>query len=162
MKSLQTLALTLATAALLLPTSALAQTSGVQTWSQRCQMCHRQQPANRYTAEKWESILTHMELTARLTSEQADAVLEFLKSGARKVAAQEAKDAAGLAVASSDGLLVEPPELASDFTDLEGARSRVVQEVARLIAPGEGGMPAFAASLSTEQLESVAEYIRTF
>ncbi len=56
--------------------------SGVIIWSQRCGNCHAIQPAVWYTKERWEAILMHMRIYAHLTDEQAEAVLEFLKTGA--------------------------------------------------------------------------------
>ncbi|MEN8145781.1 MAG: c-type cytochrome [Gemmatimonadota bacterium] len=183
----KSMTLTLAAVVVLLPANAMAQVSGVQTWSQRCGSCHQQQPANRYTAERWESVVSHMELIAHLTSEQTAAVLEFLKSGAQEVAAQEAKESGSLTVASLDGLFLPqsptgeevyeqncvpchgksgkgdgPAAVAfdpppSDFTDPEGTKS--LEEMLEIIKEGRAGMPAYGATLSPEELEAVAEYI---
>lgn len=76
----------LVAAAAAAPRAATAQPSGVETWARNCGRCHVPQPANRYTAKDWESIVTHMMITARLTDSEADAVLEFLKGGAKRVA----------------------------------------------------------------------------
>ncbi|MFQ5561886.1 MAG: hypothetical protein ACE5FU_15060, partial [Nitrospinota bacterium] len=65
------------------PTTAEAQRSPVEVWSQTCGKCHQSQPASRYTVRKWESIATHMKIHARLTDEESDSVLEFLKEGAK-------------------------------------------------------------------------------
>ncbi len=73
-------------AALTIPTTIAAQRSGVEIWSQTCGSCHTIQPAARYTAGKWESIMAHMTLASRLTDAEAEAVLEFLKGGAKNVA----------------------------------------------------------------------------
>ena len=185
----QILVLALGAMVVFVPTNAVAQSSGVQIWAQRCGMCHQQQPADRYDAERWESIMTHMALTARLTSEQAGAVLDFLKSGARKVAVQEAASARGLTVASlgnafvpdaADGeevfvtncvpchgksgkgdgpaaVAFDPPP--TDFTDAESVKTQSVEDIVSAITIGNGGMPAFATSLSAEEIEAVAEYI---
>jgi len=72
--------------ALGLPSSLLAQRSGVQIWQQNCGRCHALQPANRYTADFWETIMTEMRLAARLSDAEADKVLEFLRSGAKTAA----------------------------------------------------------------------------
>ena len=74
-------------AAALLPADGTAQQSGVEIWSQTCGNCHVIQPANRYSADQWQKLMMHMRITARMTDEDADAVLQFLKSGARKVTA---------------------------------------------------------------------------
>jgi len=79
---------------------AAQQRSGVDIWSQSCNRCHRPQPPNRYTADQWETIMEHMRHQARLTSNEADAVLAFLKSGARQLA-QTPSEAAQVAVADS-------------------------------------------------------------
>lgn len=73
----------------LLGSEARAQRSGVEIWSQSCGNCHVAQPAIRYTAEHWESLVMHMRITARLPDTEADAILEFLKSGAKRVAKSE-------------------------------------------------------------------------
>jgi mono/diheme cytochrome c family protein len=76
----------LAMAALALPSHASAQRSGVEIWAVSCGRCHTIQPPNRYSAKDWISIMQHMTVAARLTDAQRDAVLAFLKQGARKVA----------------------------------------------------------------------------
>lgn len=76
-------------AAVLLPADGHAQRSGVEIWSQTCGNCHVIQPANRYSADQWQKILMHMRITARMTDEDADAVLQFLKGGARRISAAE-------------------------------------------------------------------------
>lgn len=80
----------LAMPALAGPARLEAQRSGVEIWSQTCGRCHLPQPAIRYTADQWESIMVDMAIFARLTDDQASAVLEFLKGGAKQVAAAEA------------------------------------------------------------------------
>lgn len=79
----------LAIAALLRASEARAQRSGVEIWSQTCGNCHAAQPAIRYTADQWESLLMHMRINARLPDAEAEAVLEFLRSGAKRVAKSE-------------------------------------------------------------------------
>lgn len=69
-----------------LPSSLPAQRSGVQIWQQNCGRCHTLQPANRYTADLWETIMTEMRLAARLSDAEADKILEFLQSGAKTAA----------------------------------------------------------------------------
>lgn len=58
--------------------------SDVQVWSQSCSNCHTNQPARRYTGDQWSSIIPHMKIMARLTDGEAEAVLRYLKRGARK------------------------------------------------------------------------------
>ena len=85
-----------------LPTSVQAQQSGVEIWSQTCGNCHLIQPANRYTADQWESIMVRMRTWARLTDDESDAVLEFLKGGAKRLASAETVYPVGLLLASAD------------------------------------------------------------
>jgi mono/diheme cytochrome c family protein len=68
------------------PTALVAQRSGVEIWSQSCGSCHAIQPANRYTGDQWETIMENMKLVARLTDADAEAILEFLKGGAKRTA----------------------------------------------------------------------------
>lgn len=68
---------------LALPSDAHAQRSGVEIWEANCGRCHLIQPTNKYVAKDWRSIGLHMAITARLTSDERDAVIAFLVSGAR-------------------------------------------------------------------------------
>ncbi len=100
-------------AALTLPATLSAQRSGVEIWSQTCGSCHMMQPAVRYTAGQWESIMAHMALASRLTDAEAEAVLEFLKGGAKQVASanqqgQAPEAIATVAAANSVGLVSVP------------------------------------------------------
>jgi mono/diheme cytochrome c family protein len=79
----------LAMAAPATPARLQAQRSGVEIWSQTCGRCHLAQPAIRYTADQWETIMLDMAIFARMTDDDAAAVLEFLKGGAKKVASTD-------------------------------------------------------------------------
>lgn len=68
------------------PNSASGQASGAEVWARSCGRCHRIQPPTRYDARHWEAIVGHMALNARLTSDEEDAVREFLMGAARKIA----------------------------------------------------------------------------
>lgn len=81
------LAALVAPAALAVPARLQAQPSGAELWSRTCGSCHAMQPANRYSADQWETIMVQMRIQARLSREQSDAILDFLKGGARRVAA---------------------------------------------------------------------------
>ena len=96
---------------------AAAQRSGVEIWSQTCGRCHRPQPANRYTADAWATIMAQMQIYARLTDNETNAILEFLQSAAKRVAASES-GAAATVVAEAD---VTPVGGAADTT---GARAQ--------------------------------------
>jgi len=68
----------------LLPSGIQAQQrSGVEIWEASCGRCHMLQPTNKYYPKDWRSVGMHMSITARLTSEQSEAVIAFLISGAR-------------------------------------------------------------------------------
>lgn len=67
--------------------------SGAEIWRATCGNCHALQPPGRYTAKDWRSIGTHMVITARLTTAQGEAVLEFLRQGARATAEGPSDDA---------------------------------------------------------------------
>lgn len=82
----------LAAVSLLLPPDAAAQRTGVEIWGAVCGRCHMIQPANRYTANQWQSVGTHMVITARLTTAEAEAVIGFLQSSARPVASADPGD----------------------------------------------------------------------
>ena len=85
-----------------LPGKAAAQRSGAQAWVESCGNCHVLQPANRYKAERWAIIMRHMQINARLTDAETEAVLEFLKAGARESVSSEARQDGDVQVASSD------------------------------------------------------------
>ncbi|HET7039202.1 MAG TPA: hypothetical protein VFH97_04900, partial [Gemmatimonadales bacterium] len=103
------------------PTRLEAQRSGVEIWSQTCGRCHLPQPAIRYTADQWESIMLDMALFARMTDDDAEAVLEFLKGGARRVAAADPapRDDGLLAVLASVGQVQIPPPFPQDGAGAE-------------------------------------------
>jgi mono/diheme cytochrome c family protein len=93
-----------------------AQRSGVEIWSQTCGRCHMPQPAIRYTADQWESIMMDMAIFARMTDDDAAAVLEFLKGGAKRVASADPVPREGelLAVLASVGPVEIPPPRSQD------------------------------------------------
>ena len=68
------------------PSPSTAQESGATVWARSCGRCHRIQPPTKYDARHWEAIVGHMALNARLTTDEEDAVREFLMGAARSVA----------------------------------------------------------------------------
>lgn len=71
-------------ALLVAPASAQQQKpSGAEVWSTNCGRCHRVRAVDAYTATQWESVVTHMALTARLTHDETQAVREFLVGAAQ-------------------------------------------------------------------------------
>jgi len=93
-------------------TEATAQRSGVEIWGQTCGNCHSMQPASRYTAKKWESVMLHMKINARLSDKESAAVLEYLKFGASDATSVEPrpKDAIDVeAVGATETIIIESP-----------------------------------------------------
>jgi len=92
-------------ALLVVPASAQQQKpSGADVWSTNCGRCHRVRAVDAYTASQWESVVTHMALTARLTYDETQAVREFL------VGAAQARERAASSAASASH---QPLRLAS-------------------------------------------------
>lgn len=56
--------------------------SGAQIWAENCQRCHNLRSPASYSPAQWEVAMLHMRIRAKLTPEQHDKVLAFLKSGA--------------------------------------------------------------------------------
>jgi mono/diheme cytochrome c family protein len=100
----------------IVPGKVAAQRSGAQVWAETCGNCHMLQPANRYTAERWSIIVRHMQINARLTDEETNAVREFLLAGARRTASLEPRQDGGIQVASKDVAYV--PVLGQDGEDI--------------------------------------------
>ncbi len=125
--------------ALAIPSELTAQRSGAEIWSQACGRCHLIQPTNRYTVERWEGIMVQMQMYANLTDDETEAILEFLKAGARRATAEAPRQPAVLArLASLDGhgLAVAEPN---------GAEVYQRQCVACHGKAGKGDGPAAAA-----------------
>lgn len=97
-------------ALLVVPASAQQQKpSGAEVWSSNCGRCHRVRAVDAYNASQWESVVTHMALTARLTPDETQAVREFL------VGAAQARETAASGAASASRQR-EPLRLASRGT----------------------------------------------
>jgi mono/diheme cytochrome c family protein len=166
-----------------------AQRSGADIWGANCGRCHLIQPTNRYDAKAWEDIGLHMAISARLTSDEATAVIDFLKIGARRVASAEALERAEM-VRIASLITVAPAEkdpgatfksqcaachgnegegdgIASvaynprptDFTDTEFAVTRTVAQVAAAITDGLNAMPPFSSVLTPEEISELAGYL---
>ena len=165
------------------------QRSGADIWGANCGRCHLIQPANRYDAKAWEDIGLHMAITARLTSAEATAVIDFLKSAARRVAALEELEqaeisrVAGLinvvaamadpadvyesqckvchgASGKGDGIAaVAYNPKPTDFTDAAFATSRTLDQVVAAITDGKSAMPPFAGAISLEEIRALAGYL---
>jgi mono/diheme cytochrome c family protein len=103
----------LAVAVLVAPATAQQKPSGAKVWSSNCGRCHRVRAVDAYDARQWETVVTHMALSARLTADETQAVREFLVGSAR--ARQNAQDAPAPAAADGpagatvkQGLFLEP------------------------------------------------------
>ncbi len=106
-----------AVAFLAVPSPGGAQQSGVEIWSQNCGRCHMLQPANRYTAEQWGSIMMNMGIVARFTTHETEAVLAFLEGGAKRVAALEPAAPSAVLLASADARALVGTVTVSDPTE---------------------------------------------
>ncbi len=102
---------------LVAPATIAAQRSGVEIWSQNCGTCHNMQPANRYTATAWETIMESMKIAARLTDDDAAAILEFLKGGARPVASASPIGKPLAVLASAAPVTIKMPLTADSATN---------------------------------------------
>lgn len=102
---------------LTMPGSVQAQRSGrsdVNIWAQTCANCHTNQPRSKYESVKWEPIMVHMQLAARLTDDEAQAILRYLKRGARsedQAAASEAQAESIDSGGASDGMRAKDPAI---------------------------------------------------
>ncbi len=165
------------------------QRAGAEIWGANCGRCHLIQPTNRYDAKAWEDIGLHMAITARLTSAEATAVIDFLKSAARRVAAlEEVEQAEIMRVASLIEVapaVTEPADVyksqckvchgasgkgdgvaavaynpkPTDFTDTAFATSRTLDQVVAAITDGKNAMPPFAGAISLEEIWALAGYL---
>lgn len=177
--------------ALAAPGPLVAQRSGAEVWGQVCGNCHRIQPPQRYTADKWASIMTHMTIQARLTTEEADAVLEFLQAGAHRMASVAPKESQPVLLASADPGFY--PSLGIDGEQLYERQCRVCHgaggtgdgpaasamrpppanltklvesrvtdaELESIVSTGRGNMPSFMSILTQEEIRAVVQYVRT-
>ena len=165
------------------------QRAGAEIWGANCGRCHMIQPANRYDAKGWEDIGMHMAITARLTSAEATAVIDFLKSAARRVAALEELEQAeiirvasliDIAPAMADPVVVYRSQCKvchgesgkgdgvaavaynpkpASFADAAFATSRTLDQVVAAIRDGKDAMPPFADMIPPEDIEALASYL---
>ena len=165
------------------------QSSGPEIWGANCGRCHLIQPTNRYDAKAWEDIGLHMAITARLTSAETTAVIDFLKSAARRVTAREELEQEEITRVASliniapakrtaadvyesqckvchgasgkgDGVAAAAYNpKPTDFTDAAFAASRTPEQVVAAITDGKNAMPPFAATISPEEVRALAGYL---
>jgi len=123
---------------LFIPGEAAAQRSGAQVWAESCGNCHMLQPANRYKAERWAIIVRHMQINARLTNDETEAVHGFLQAGARQSTSPEPKQDGGTRLASTGPVYFPTP-------GQDGADIYTKQCAACHGKSGEGNGPAAVA-----------------
>ena len=90
---------------------------------------------NRYDAKAWEDIGLHMTITARLTSDESTALIDFLKIGAPRVASLEELERANILRAAGLINVVPPVRDPADAT------------------------PPFAEVLSPQKIRELAGYL---
>lgn len=54
--------------------------SGAQLWGENCQRCHNAPPSTMYNDDQWKAIVTHMQVRANITKEEATKIMEFLQA----------------------------------------------------------------------------------
>jgi hypothetical protein len=59
---------------------AITDKSGATLWGENCQRCHNLPPATMYNDDQWKSIVTHMQVRANITKDEATKIAEFLQS----------------------------------------------------------------------------------
>jgi mono/diheme cytochrome c family protein len=53
---------------------------GAELWPLYCNTCHNARPAGEFSPAEWGMIIMHMRTQANLTADDAQAVLEYLRS----------------------------------------------------------------------------------
>lgn len=54
---------------------------GAKLWPVYCAQCHNARPGSQFAPYQWDTILMHMRTQANLPSQNAKAILEYLKAG---------------------------------------------------------------------------------
>jgi len=54
--------------------------AGATLWQQQCNRCHEYRTPAAYDDSQWETIMLHMQTRANIPAEDAEVILEFLKS----------------------------------------------------------------------------------
>lgn len=62
------------------PTQAVSDKMGATLWGENCQRCHNLPPPTMYNDDQWKSIVTHMQVRANITKEEATKILDFLQA----------------------------------------------------------------------------------
>jgi len=53
---------------------------GVQLWAENCSRCHNMRPPDSYSDAQWDVAVLHMRIRANLTADDANAIVDYLKS----------------------------------------------------------------------------------
>lgn len=62
------------------PSQVVTDKVGATLWSENCQRCHNLPPPTMYNDDQWKSIVTHMQVRANITKEEATKILDFLQT----------------------------------------------------------------------------------
>lgn len=62
------------------PSQAVSDKMGATLWGENCQRCHNLPPPTMYNDDQWKAIVTHMQVRANITKEEATKIVEFLQS----------------------------------------------------------------------------------
>lgn len=54
--------------------------SGAELWGQNCLRCHNTPSPETFSDVEWDVAVTHMQVRAMLTEEEAEKIVEFLKT----------------------------------------------------------------------------------
>jgi cytochrome c5 len=60
---------------------ALKAKNGAELWEQQCNRCHYARSPSFYNDAQWDVAMMHMRVRAKLTTDDYNAILDFLKSG---------------------------------------------------------------------------------
>jgi Zn-finger protein len=62
------------------PSQSILDKSGATLWSENCQRCHNLPPPTMYNDDQWKAIITHMQVRANITKEEATKITEFMQA----------------------------------------------------------------------------------
>ncbi len=63
------------------PSQAISDKMGATLWGENCQRCHNLPPPTMYNDDQWKAIITHMQVRANITKEEATKIIDFLQAG---------------------------------------------------------------------------------
>lgn len=58
----------------------IANKQGVQLWGENCIRCHNAPSPVDFSDAQWKTVLLHMQVRANLTKDEAEKIVEFMKS----------------------------------------------------------------------------------